>query len=133
MSDSENEQDAPSPQAPQTDEGRSLETPDPATRHEVLVKARDYRGDVTVHTRDGEETGFLYDYGPDTDPPRVRLLRPDGQRVRLAPESVCRVVFSGRDTAFGRSWEAWMKLKQQGKKAELYPEPLPEDPGETGD
>ena len=60
----------------------------------------------------------------------VRLLPKDSnQRTKIAYSDIAALTFSGRDTAAGKSWEAWMK-KYAAKKAAgetniaLEPEPL---------
>ena len=79
----------------------------------VLRAAIDYRGDVTLHRRDGATiTGYLYD-GAELDDPasaRVRILPDDGsERLTVAVADLRALEFSGRDTALGRSFDTWVK------------------------
>lgn len=99
----------------------------------ALEKAFDYRGDVTITRKDGSKIeGYLFD--------RRSALTLKDSLVRLYPKSsnekiavsyaeIAALAFTGRDTAAGKSWEAWMK-KYAAKKAAgekniaLEPEPL---------
>jgi len=103
---------------------------DSASLDAVLAEAVDYRGDVTVHTADDEViTGYLFDRRPDADPPVVRMLLPEGnQRIQIPYEQIKRLIYSGRDTAEGKSWETFVKKynekKAKGETLNLEPEPL---------
>ena len=109
-------------------EGMEVEVTSIAQAEEVVRKARDYRGDVTLVDGDGEHEGFIFDLRPDDDPPVARMMLKEGGRVTIPLGELKQVVFSGRDTAFGKSWDAWMrryeKLKEEGETPELYPEEL---------
>jgi len=108
--------------------GRARETvegwvPELATEQELreaLEKAFDYRGDVTVTTKDGKKLeGYLFDRvsGPTLTNSFVRLLPKDSnQREKIAYANIAALAFSGRDPAAGKSWEAWVR-KYWEKKA----------------
>lgn len=95
---------------------------------EALEKAFDYRGDVTVTRKDGTVVeGYLYDRksGPTLATSAVRLMPqpPKGssagtplQRVTVPYSEIAGLKFSGRDTAAGKTFEAWVK-KYWDKKA----------------
>jgi hypothetical protein len=59
----------------------------------------------------------------------VRLF-PKGQseKVSIRYAEIAGLAFTGRDTAAGKSWEAWMKKylekKARGEKTDLEPEKL---------
>lgn len=99
---------------------------------EALEKAFDYRGDVTLTRKDGTAVeGYLYDrkQGPTLDSSLVRLLPANGTpRVSIAYSDIAALVFSGRDTAAGKSWEAWVRKfwekKLVGESAAIQPEAL---------
>ena len=99
-----------------------------------MDRAFDYRGDVTVHTTDGRVIeGYVFDRRSDAPEPYVRLIPKDSdQRVIVRYAEIVRLVFSGRDSAAGKSWETWLKKytqkKARGEKANLEPEPL--EPGD---
>lgn len=109
--------------------------PPVATEDEVrlaLEKAFDYRGDVTLTCKDGKVVeGYLYDrkIGRTLADSRVRILPSDGSpRVSIAYSDIAALNFSGRDTAAGKSWEAWVRKywekKNAGEAAALEPENL---------
>jgi hypothetical protein len=92
---------------------------------EALEKAFDYRGDITVTRRDGTIVeGYLYDrYNAATLEQSVIRLIPvpkDGaptERVNISYADVAALNFSGRDTAAGKTFDAWVK-KYWEKKAQ---------------
>src|ERR1700680_2568019 len=99
----------------------------------ALEKAFDYRGDVTITRKDGSKVeGYLFDRrtGRTLAESSVRLYPKDSnQKLSISYAEIGALAFSGRDTAAGKSWEAWMK-KYAAKKAAgekniaLKPEPL---------
>jgi hypothetical protein len=121
--------------------GRARETvegwvPELATEHELrdaLEKAFDYRGDVTVTTKDGKKIeGYIFDRaaGPTLATSFVRILPKDSnQRQKIAYADIAALAFSGRDPAAGKSWEAWVRKYWEKKAtgeggASLQPESL---------
>jgi hypothetical protein len=99
---------------------------------EALEKAFDYRGDVTLTRKDGTVIdGYLYDRrsAATLQESLVRILPQNGSpRVSIPYSDIAGLVFSGRDTAAGKSWEAWVRKywerKASGETAELEPEEL---------
>ena len=87
------------------------------TLEEVIEHAFDYRGNVTVVRRDGSElVGYLFNR--DTKGPEsfVQLFDEAGNgpiRVRYA--EIASVRFTGKDTAEGNSWKAWIDRKEREK------------------
>lgn len=116
----------------QTLEGAIPSLATPAERDAALNEAFDYRGDVTIHTADGKSVeGYIFDCRGNAADPYVRLIPKDSDaRVNIRYADIARVIFSGRDTAAGRSWETWMKKyhekKAKGEKASIESEPLDE-------
>ena len=121
--------------------GRSRESvegwiPELATEEEVrqaLEKAFDYRGDVTLTKKDGSKLeGYIFDRvpGPTLSASFIRVLpRDSNDRQRIAYSDIAALTFSGRDTAAGKSWEAWVKKYWEKKAvgaeaASLHPEAL---------
>jgi hypothetical protein len=92
---------------------------------EALEKAFDYRGDITITRRDGSVVeGYLYDRrnGKTLADSVVRLIptpKPGAptERVMVAYSDVAALKFSGRDTAAGRSFDAWVKRYWEKKAA----------------
>jgi hypothetical protein len=86
-----------------------------ATEEELriaLEKAFDYRGDVTLSLKDGTKLeGYIFDRvsGPSLSTSYVRVLpKESGQRLKIAYADIAALAFTGRDTAAGKSWEAWV-------------------------
>jgi hypothetical protein len=99
----------------------------------ALEKAFDYRGDVTITRKDGSKIeGYLFDRrtGSSLKDSIVRLYpKNSNEKIAVSYADVAALAFSGRDTAAGKSWEAWMKKyaekKARGEKdLSLYSEPL---------
>jgi len=100
---------------------------------EGLEKAFDYRGDVTITTKDGRKIeGYVFDRksGTTLSDSFVRVLPAnENQKISVSYADIDGLAFSGRDTAAGKSWEAWVKKYWEKKKAgekgiELKPEQL---------
>jgi hypothetical protein len=99
----------------------------------ALEKAFDYRGDVTITRKDGSKIeGYLFDRrsAASLTDSSVRLYpKNSNEKVAISYADIAALAFTGRDTAAGKSWEAWMK-KYAAKKAAgekniaLEPEPL---------
>jgi hypothetical protein len=97
--------------------------PQLATEEELriaLEKAFDYRGDVTLTLKDHSKIeGYIFDRvsGATLAASFVRVLPKDSnQRLKIAYTDIAALAFSGRDTAAGKSWEAWVH-KYWEKKA----------------
>ena len=114
-------------------QGRVWEPSTDAELCEGLEKAFDYRGDVTITRKDGTTVeGYIFDRRvAATLAESVIRLFPKGDATRLTiPYSdIKTLAFSGRDTAAGKSWEAWLKKYWEKKAAgekniELTPEKL---------
>ncbi len=93
-----------------------------ATEEELriaLEKAFDYRGDVTLTLKDNSKIeGYLFDRmtGPSLSTSFVRVLPKDSaQKLRIAYADIAALAFTGRDTAAGKSWEAWVGKYWQKK------------------
>jgi hypothetical protein len=79
----------------------------------VIEKAFDYRGDVTITRKNGDEiTGYLFDrrIGPTLENSVVRLIVANSaERPQVPYSEIAAIAFTGRDTAAGKSYEAWVK------------------------
>jgi hypothetical protein len=89
---------------------------------EALEKAFDYRGDLTLTLKSGQKLeGYLFDRkikGPSLSECFVRLLLKDGgEKVSVAYSDVAALAFTGRDTAAGKSFAAWVKKYNEKKAA----------------
>jgi len=99
----------------------------------ALEKAFDYRGDITITLRSGEKIeGYIFDRrsGKTLSDSAVRLYPKNGNDKRsLAYADIAALAFTGKDTAAGKSWEAWMQKYREKKAAGeknigLHPEAL---------
>jgi len=97
--------------------------PQLATEEELriaLEKAFDYRGDVTLTLKDNSKIeGYIFDRiaGKTLTTSFVRLMPRDAsQKLKVSYADIAALSFSGRDTAAGKSWEAWVR-KYWEKKA----------------
>jgi hypothetical protein len=86
-----------------------------------LEKAFDYRGDVTITRKDGSKVeGYIFDRrsGRSLSDSLVRIYPKDSnQKVSIAYSDIAAIGFSGRDTAAGKSWEAWVRKYWEKKAA----------------
>ncbi len=110
--------------------------PQLATEDEIrqaLEKAFDYRGDITITRKDGSKIeGYLFDRrtGATLKDSVVRLYpKTSNEKIAIPYSDIAALAFTGRDTAAGKSWEAWMKKYAEKKAAgekdlSLHPEPL---------
>jgi len=87
----------------------------------ALEKAFDYRGDVTITRRDGSKVeGYIFDRrtGTTLQDSAVRLLPKDSSaKLTISYSEIAALAFTGRDTAAGKSWEAWMRKYWEKKAA----------------
>ena len=90
---------------------------------EVIDKAFDYRGNVTLVKTDGSETvGYLFNRNRDVPVPFVQMFAVDGAGPISIPYADIRTIrFTGRDTAAGNSYAAWLRAKEAAKAAQ-HPE-----------
>jgi hypothetical protein len=102
-------------------EGWVPELASEAEIREALEKAFDYRGDITVTRKDGTKIeGYLFDRrsGSTLAESFIRIIPSNAQnKVNIAYADVAALVFSGRDTAAGKSFEAWVKKYWEKKAA----------------
>ena len=100
---------------------------------EALEKAFDYRGDVSITLKSGEKVeGYIFDRrtGKSLANSVVRLFPKAGnQKISISYADIAALAFSGKDTAAGKTWEAWMKKYNEKKAAGeknigLHPEAL---------
>jgi hypothetical protein len=99
----------------------------------ALEKAFDYRGDVTLTLKTGSKVeGYIFDRvaGPSLATSFVRLLpKTSNERLKIRYADISALAFTGRDTAAGKSWEAWIRKYWEKKAAgegnlNLQPESL---------
>jgi len=92
-----------------------------AELRDALEKAFDYRGDVTITLKDGTQVaGYIFDRrnGATLADSVVRLIpQNSAERISIAYSNIAALEFSGRDTAAGKSWEAWVRKYWEKKAA----------------
>lgn len=100
---------------------------------EGLEKAFDYRGDITITLKSGSSVeGYIFDRhtAATLSESYIRLIPKDQtSKVSIPYSDIAGLAFSGRDTAAGKSWEAWVKKYREKRAAgeqniELKPESL---------
>jgi hypothetical protein len=88
---------------------------------QALEKAFDYRGDVTITRKDGSKVeGYIFDRrtGKTLADSAVRLFPKDAdQKIQIPYSEIAALAFSGRDTAAGKSFEAWVRKYWEKKAA----------------
>ena len=101
-------------------EGWVPELASEAEVREALEKAFDYRGDITITRKDGSKVeGYLFDRrtGFSLADSYVRVIPANEKtKVSVAYVDIAALAFSGRDTAAGKTFEAWV-AKYWAKKA----------------
>ena len=103
-------------------EGWIPEMASEADVREALEKAFDYRGDITITRKDGSKVeGYVFDRrnGRSLDDSYVRVIPSGQQRTRLTVPytEIAALAFTGRDTAAGKTFEAWVKKYWEKKAA----------------
>jgi hypothetical protein len=92
-----------------------------AELRDALEKAFDYRGDVSITRKDGSRVeGYIFDRrnGATLEASVVRLIPRDStQKITVPYSDIAALAFTGRDTAAGRSWEAWVRKYWEKKAA----------------
>ncbi|HST12669.1 MAG TPA: hypothetical protein VLL05_20000 [Terriglobales bacterium] len=99
--------------------------PSLATEQEIrgaLEKAFDYRGDMTLTLKNGEKIeGYIFDRrndGATLADCNLRMI-PKGraEKIRVPYSDIAALAFTGKDTAAGKSFEAWVKKYREKKAA----------------
>lgn len=112
-------------------QGWTTDLADPTTTMDVLEKAFDFRGDVTLMLRSGETvTGYVFDRrrGATLADSSVRLMgAASDEKLTVRFADIARIEF-GKDAAHGKSFETWVKKyvekKLAGEKASIESESL---------
>jgi hypothetical protein len=114
-------------------QGKAFEAASEEELREALEKAFDYRGDVTITLKNGSAIeGYIFDRrnGGTLAESSVRLFpKTEPKKIAIAYSEIAGLEFTGRDTAAGKSWEAWVRKYWEKKHAgekniELRPENL---------
>ncbi len=99
--------------------------PSLATEEEIrgaFEKAFDYRGDLTITLKSGQTIeGYIFDRkndGPTLQECVVRVM-PKGcsDKIKIPYSEIAALAFTGKDTAAGKSFAAWVKKYWEKKAA----------------
>jgi len=99
--------------------------PSLATEPEIrdaFEKAFDYRGDLTITLKNGQKVeGYLFDRtndGATLTECFVRVKPRDrADKIKIPYSEIAALAFTGKDTAAGKSFEAWVKKYWEKKAA----------------
>ncbi len=83
----------------------------------VIDLAFDYRGNTTVVKTDGTELyGYIFNRNADVAEPFIQMFDANGQGPFKIPYREIRTIrFTGKDTAAGNSYAAWLRRKEKEK------------------
>jgi hypothetical protein len=100
-------------------EGWAPDITDAHTLAAAVDHAFDYRGDVTLDLDDGRRVeGYLFNRNRDVAEPFVQMFEQGAASACTIPYARIRAVrFTGKDTAAGNSYAAWLRLRQAAKAA----------------
>ncbi len=99
--------------------GRVFRPTKPAELAEAVELAFDYRGDVTLVLKSGEQiVGYLFNREAAGPKPLLQVFPESGGMREVAYADVASIAFSGEDTASGNSWEAWVTKKESERLAD---------------
>jgi hypothetical protein len=88
---------------------------------DALEKAFDYRGDVSLTLKDGSTVeGYVFDRRPGATlaDSAVRVMpAKERTKVTIRYADIAALAFTGRDTAAGKSFEAWIQKYWEKKAA----------------
>ena len=114
------------------DEERSLEgwQPEPSADlplGRIIDLAFDYRGNTTVLKRDGSALyGYVFNRDGDAPVPYLEMFDAEGGGPHRVPYAEVRTIhFTGKDTAAGKSYAAWLARKQAERSGRAADLPLP--------
>ena len=87
------------------------------TLAEVVEFAFDYRGNTTIVRTDGTEVvGYIFNRNIYVPEPFLEYFDESGEGpFTLRYAEIANIKFSGKDTAAGNSWRAWLERKEREK------------------
>ena len=102
-------------------EGRVFQPASFAELAEAVELAFDYRGDVTVSLKSGESlSGYLFNRQVKGSDSYLDVFPSDSSEARqVRYDQITAIVFTGEDTANGKSWENWIAKKDSERRAEI--------------
>jgi len=102
------------------------------TLAEVIELAFDYRGNTTIVKTDGTEVaGYIFNRDRREPAPFVQYFDENGGGPFTLPYAeIATILFTGKDTAAGNSWKAWLERRAKEKTSG---DPAPGAPVGAGD
>lgn len=86
---------------------------DNAEFSDSLSQIVDYRGDSTIFLEDGSTLeGYIFDVVNEY----LHIYPTEGDKQEIPIAQVTKVEVTGKDTAEGKSWEAWVAKKKKEKE-----------------
>ena len=84
---------------------------------EVIELAFDYRGNTTIVKTGGTEVvGYIFNRNRELPEPYIQYFDLAGNGpFKLLYSEIQTIKFTGKDTAAGNSWQAWVERKQKDK------------------
>ena len=84
---------------------------------EVVEFAFDYRGNTTVVKTDGSElVGYIFNRNATAPQPFIQMFDETGEGPITIPYAeIATIKFTGKDTAAGNSWKAWVERREREK------------------
>jgi len=98
-----------------TPEGWVPQINDYTSLREVVDFAFDYRGNTTVVKKNGGEiVGYIFNRDADAPDAFIQLFDEQGEGPFTIPyRDIATIKFTGKDTAAGNSWKAWVERKEK--------------------
>ena len=111
---------AHSPSESESLEGRIFRPTTAAELIEAVEQAFDYRGDILLELTSGKNVeGYVSNRDTRAAEPFLEIFPKDESEMRLIRiADIAAITFTGRDTASGKSWEAWVTKKEAQRRAE---------------
>ncbi len=102
-------------------EGRVFRPANMADATEAVELAFDYRGDVTLGLKSGQRlVGYVFNRTSGGANPSLDFFPQDQPGMITVPYAdIETIAFSGKDTASGQSWEAWVAKKESDRSTEV--------------
>lgn len=101
-------------------EGRVFRPATLAELAEAVEQAFDYRGDVTLELTSGVTIeGYVFNQFPSGPRPFLQLFpKQESGTIEIPYADITAIAFTGKDTASGKSWEAWVTKKESQRRTE---------------
>ena len=101
-------------------EGQVFRPASPAELAEAVEEAFDYRGDVTLELSSGDRiSGYVFNRHLTGPRPYLQIFPKKETGAREIPYcEIAAIAFTGKDTASGKSWEAWVAKKESQRRSE---------------